>query len=152
MNAVVGYLAVSPVPTLAVNTLCNEWSLSKEKLYQLLDAMERAPLLRIVRRRNDTRRHSIGAKIFLYEPSIYAHLARDPGTLRESFVAGSAIEAGHQVFALADEERYDFLIDDRRVEVGGSRKSRKGADVVASDGIDPRVGNRIPLWLLGMEY
>lgn len=62
------------------------------------------------------------------------------------------IEAGHRVFASPSEEEYDFLIDDIRVEVGGSQKSRKGADVVESDDPDVPAGNRIPLWLLGREF
>ena len=152
MNAVVGYIAVSSVPTVSVNTLCDEWNLSKEKLYQLLYAMERAHIIRIIRRKNDTRLHSVGAKILLYEPSIYAHFSNDPGNMRESFVAGSAIEAGRKVYASKNETEYDFLIDEMKVEVGGRKKQLKSADFVIRDNLDLPEGNTIPLWLLGMEY
>jgi predicted AAA+ superfamily ATPase len=152
MNAVIGYLASSSIPKLSVNTLCDEWGLSKEKLYQLLAAMERAHIIRIIRRKNDTKMHSIGAKVFLYEPSIYNHYGQNIGTMRESYFVGSAIEAGHDVSASIREEDYDFLVDDLKIEVGGVSKERKKADFIACDDLDVPSGNRIPLWVLGMEY
>lgn len=151
MSAVVGYVAISNIPTLSVNTLCGEWSLSKVKLYQLLNAMEQAHIIRIIRKKSDTRVHSVGAKIFLYEPSIYSHFAENPGNGREAYVAGSSIESGHKVYASTDEEAYDFLIDDLKVEVGGKKKQSKNADFVVRDNLDLPSGNSIPMWLLGLR-
>jgi predicted AAA+ superfamily ATPase len=152
MHAVIGYLGTATIPTVQVNSLCNEWGLSKEKLYQLLDAMERAHLIRIIRKRNDTKVHSIGAKMFLNEPSVYAFLGGNRGTAREAYVATASMESRHKVWAAAKEADYDFLIDDRKVEVGGKKKDRKNSDYVVRDDVDLPSGRVIPLWMLGLEY
>ena len=152
MNAVIGYLATSMVPVLKVNSLCSEWSLSKEKLYQLLYAMERVHLIRIVRRRNDTKMHSIGAKILLCDPSVYLLFGDNRGTLREAYVATASVESGHSLYASDNEEAYDFLVDERSIEVGGRTKAAKGADIVVRDNIDLPSGKALPMWLLGLEY
>ena len=152
MHAVVGYLGTSTVPTVQVNSLCNEWGLSKEKLYQLLDAMERAHLIRIIRKRNDTKVHSVGAKMLLQEPSVYGYLGGNRGTAREAYVATACVESGHKVWAAAKEADYDFLIDNRKVEIGGRKKDRKNAELVIRDDVDLPSGPVLPLWMLGLEY
>lgn len=152
MHAVIGYLGTATVPIVQVNSLCNEWGLSKEKLYQLLDAMERAHLIRIIRKRNDTKVHSVGAKMLLNEPSVYEFLGGNRGTAREAYVATACMESGHNVWAAVKDADYDFLIDNRKVEVGGRKKGRKDADLVIRDDIDLPSGNVLPLWMLGLEY
>jgi len=94
MNVVIGYLAVSPVPVLKVNSLCSQWSLGKEKPYQLLHAVERVHLIRIVRKRNDTKMYSIGAKNLLCDPSVYLLFGDNRGTLREAYVATASAGSG----------------------------------------------------------
>lgn len=152
MHAVIGYLAVSNVPSLQVNSLCREWSLGKEKLYQLLDAMERAHLIRIVRKRNDTKMHSIGAKLLLQEPSVYGFFGENKGTQREAYVATALSDAGHTLYASANETECDFIIGDIRIEVGGRKKSAKSADFVIRDNTDFPSGKTIPMWMLGLAY
>ncbi len=152
MHVVIGYLGTATVPVVQVNSLCSEWGLSKEKLYQLLDAMERAHLIRIIRKRNDTKVHSVGAKMLLHEPSVYAFLGSNRGTQREAYVAAACMESGHKVWAAAKDSEYDFLIDNRKVEVGGRKKGLKDADFVVRDHIDLPSGNVLPLWMLGLEY
>jgi len=152
MHAVIGYLGTAPVPLVQVNSLCTEWGLSKEKLYQLLDAMERAHLIRTIRKRNDTKVHSVGAKMFLHEPAVYEFLGGNRGTRREAYVAAACIESRHKVWAAAKEEEYDFLVDKWKVEVGGRKKGREGADLVVRDDVDLPSGNVLPLWMLGLEY
>jgi len=152
MHAVIGYLGTATVPVVQVNSLCNEWGLSKEKLYQLLDAMENAHLIRIIRKRNDTKVHSVGAKMLLNEPSVYDFLGGNRGTAREAYVATACIESGHKVWAAAKEAEYDFLIGHRKVEVGGRKKGRKDADFVVRDDVDLPTGQVLPLWMLGLEY
>ncbi len=71
MNAVLGYLAQTNIPIVQVNSLCREWNVGKEKLYLLLQAMEQTGLIRIVRRPSDHAAQSIGAKMFLADPSLY---------------------------------------------------------------------------------
>lgn len=152
MNSVVGYLAVSKVPVLQVNSLCRQWGVGKEKLYQLLEAMERAHIIRSIRKRNDTKIHSAGAKLFLHDTSVYNCFPSPLGTMREAYVANISIDSGRAVFASKNEKDCDFLIDSLKIEVGGRKKAAKSADFVIRDDIDVPSGNVIPLWLLGLEY
>jgi len=152
MHSVVGYLAVSTVPTLQVNSLCREWGLGKEKLYQLLAAMERAHIVRIIRKRNDTKINSVGAKLLLHEPSVYGFYGRNEGTQREAFTVAALADAGCRVYAASRETECDFIVDGMRIEVGGQNKKRKDADLVIRDNTDLPSGNIRPLWLLGLAY
>jgi predicted AAA+ superfamily ATPase len=152
MHAVIGYLAVSNVPTLQVNSLCNEWSMGKEKLYQLLDAMERAHLVRTIRKRHDTKINSVGAKLLLHEPAIYGFFGKNEGTRREAYVAAALTDAGHKVYAATDETECDFMVNELRLEVGGKTKRAKAADMVVRDAVDVPSGNVIPMWMLGLGY
>lgn len=150
MHAVIGYLAVSTVPTLQVNSLCREWSLGKEKLYQLLAAMERSHLIRIIRKRNDTKMNSVGAKLLLHEPSVYNFFGRNEGTQREAYTAAAFLDAGYELFASSNETDCDFIVNGLRIEVGGQRKRAKAADFVVRDNVDLPSGNILPMWLLGL--
>jgi predicted AAA+ superfamily ATPase len=163
MSAVIGYLAQASVPMLAVNSLCREWEIGKEKLYQLLSAMEQAQILRIVRKQKDRSLHSVGAKIFLQDPSLYSALDGDRGTAREALVVACLQEAGYEVYANSDERQADFKVVSRvpgagqsrkewLIEVGGASKKPKAADFVIRDGIDEASGRQIPMWCLGFAY
>ncbi|MCK5057390.1 MAG: ATP-binding protein [Candidatus Aminicenantes bacterium] len=152
MNAVVGHLAVSNIPTLSINSLCKKWGIGKEKLYQLLNAMEQTNVIRLIRKKNDISLYSIGAKIFLYEPSVYGFFDGNIGNIRESYAAGISMESKRKVFASDNEPEYDFLIDKLKIEVGGKKKKSKKADFVLRDGVDIPDGIVIPLWMLGFEY
>lgn len=152
MNAVIGFLAVSKIPLIQVNSLCNKWAVGKEKLYQLLDAMERAHIIRTIRKKNDTKIHSIGAKLFLHDVSVYNCFLGNYGTVREAYVANISMDSGRDVFAAGKEKDFDFLIDSHKVEVGGKNKNIKNADFVIRDDTDIPFNNVIPLWMLGFEY
>jgi len=153
MNAVLGYLAQSPIPVLQVNSLCREWNLGKEKLYGLLHAMEQTGILRLLRHPTDHTAMSVGAKIFLADPSLYQVLGGKEGNTREAFVACALESAGHRVNAAKDETAADFIIDGRiTLEVGGQRKARKRADLVIRDGADFPAPGIVPLWILGFLW
>jgi predicted AAA+ superfamily ATPase len=152
MQAVITYLATSSLPRISVNSLCKKWRVGKDKLYQLLDAMQRAFLIRTVRRRSDTSVSSIGAKMFLCEPAAYGYFTDAVGTRREAFVAAFAEESGHSLYATKDERQGDFLVDEHTVEVGGRAKRLKGADYVIRDDVDLPNEKIIPMWTLWMEY
>lgn len=152
MHSVIGYLAISSVPTLHVNSLCREWGLGKEKLYQLLSAMERSHLLRTIRKRTNTNIHSTGAKLFLHEPSIYGFFGKNEGTQREAFTAAAFADAGYNVYASSNETDCDFVINGRLVEVGGQKKKPKSSDLVIRDNADLPSGTSIPMWLIGLAY
>ena len=151
MSAVVGYLIDSPVPTVNVSSLCSEWHIGKEKLYQLLSVMEAVELLKIVRRKADRSIYSKGAKMLINDPSIYYCFNGNLGSARESFVV-FALSERYEVFASSKEEDYDYLVDGRKIEVGGKTKSSKAAEFVVSDDLELPVRNRIPLWVLGMGW
>jgi len=152
MNAIIGYLTMSKIPTINVEGMCNEWGIGKVKLYQLLHVMDATGLIRIIYRENDTKTFSKGAKIFLADPSFYSVLGGNTGTRREAFVVAAFSNAGKKVFACKNEEAGDFLVDGVILEVGGKNKTKKRADYVIRDNIDLPHGNVIPLWLLGFMY
>lgn len=152
MNAVVGHLLLSPVPTINISKMCSEWHIGKEKLYNLLFVMEHSEIIRIIRKKKDKKRHfTKGAKIFLSDPSMYECFKGNVGTLRESFVTFSLSEK-FKVYASENEEEYDYEVDGIKIEVGGKSKKPKKADFVISDDLDIPVGNKIPMWVLGLAF
>lgn len=153
MNAVLGYLSQTTIPLVQVNSLCREWNVGKEKLYALLQAMEQTGLIRIVRKSSDHAARSIGAKLFLADPSLYPALSGKEGNAREAFVACALSSAGHRVYAARDEQEGDFIVDDAfLIEIGGSRKPRKKANFIIRDGADYPVPGVIPLWMMGFGW
>lgn len=151
MNAVIGHLISSPVPTVNISKLCSEWHIGKEKLYQLLSVMESVELLRIVRRKGDRSVYSKGAKMLISDPSVYYCFNGNKGTARESFVV-TALSEKYEVYASHREEDYDYLVDGYKVEVGGKKKEPKSADYVISADLELPIRNRIPMWLVGMVW
>ncbi len=158
MKAITGTLAASPIPRLKVTSLCADWGIGADKLYQILEVMESVGVLRIIRIEHDTKAKSVGAKLFFSDPAMYTALKGNPGTAREALVASLCAEAGWTVEASRDETQGDFVISQRqegisvRIEVGGSGKKRKHSDFVVRDDIDLPGANTIPLWMLGMMY
>ena len=49
MRAIIGTLANSSIPRVQVTSLCSDWGIGAEKLYQLLFVMESVDLLKIVK-------------------------------------------------------------------------------------------------------
>jgi hypothetical protein len=106
-----------------------------------------------LRKPGDHAARSIGAKLFLADPSLYPALGGKEGNAREAFVACALSSAGHKVQTSADERDADFLVDGSfQVEIGGSRKARKKADFVIRDGADYPAPGIIPLWMLGFGW
>jgi hypothetical protein len=153
MQAIVGHLAMSPIPIISVESLTREWGVGKVKLYNLIEVMTRICLIRVIKRKGAASKlHLREAKLFFYDPSTYYVLNGNLGNVREAFVACSFEEAGRSVFAADDERVCDFVVDDVTLEVGGKGKSGKAADFVVRDGLDVPLPGVIPMWLLGMMY
>jgi predicted AAA+ superfamily ATPase len=152
MNSVIGFLAVSKKPTINIEKQSSKWGISKEKLYRILDAMEKVHLIRIIKKKNDFNMYSKGEKIFLFDPAIYNLFGGDRGTLREAYTSAVSIDSGHKLFAAKNESECDFILDNFKLEVGGKNKPIKGADYVIRDNTDVAYHNIIPLWMLGFEY
>ncbi len=156
MNAIVGTLAAAPIPRLQVRSLCADWNIGAEKLYQLLFVMESVGLLRLIRRVNDTKANTVGDKLFFGDPVYYDILDGHAGTAREALVAAMISEAGHTVEAHRQETHGDFVVTVGKtplsIEVGGKNKAAKKADFVIRDDTDVPAGKSLPLWTLGFMY
>jgi len=157
MNAVVGYLAKSAIPRLHVRSLCADWNIGAEKLYQLLFVMESVGILRVIRKERDTKAQSVGHKLFFGDPVYYDVLGGDPGTAREALAAAMLEEAGMTVTATRHEPDGDFVVtrpgkEAVVLEVEGPSKGKKNADYLIRDDTDIPAGTTIPLWALGFMY
>ncbi len=152
MRAIMGLLSASKVPTINVESMCRDWGVGKQKLYELLDVMSGTGLIRVVYRENDRKAFSKGAKILLADPSFYSLSGGNIGTQREAFVVQSFADSGKRVFACNDERNCDFVVDGVSIEVGGKNKRRKEADFVVRDDIDIPHSENLPLWVLGFQY
>ena len=161
MKAIIGTLAHATIPRVQVRSLCADWSIGSEKLYQILEIMQSVGVLRIIRLENDTKAKTAGQKLFFADPVLYELLAGNAGTAREAFVAFLCESAGWSIEACRDETKADFVISSPlgikpvrkyTLEVGGSSKSAKHADFVIRDDADYPARNAIPLWFLGFLY
>ncbi len=156
LSAIVGTLANSSVPRVQVKSLCSDWGIGAEKLYQLLFVMEQVKMINILRVQNDTKARSVGAKMLFADPCAYWVLNADKGTEREAFVVFCFLQAGYNVNAVKDERKGDFVVSNNEdsfvIEVGGENKKTKGADFVMRDNTDYPAGKAIPLWLLAMMW
>ena len=164
MTAVVGTLSQAAIPCLQVNSLCADWSVSADKLYQLLEVMDAVGALRIIRFQNDTKAKSAGAKLFLADPCLYSVLRGNMGSRREAFVSGLLSQAGYAVAACRNETEGDFVISKKtgnldlgtspaiKIEVGGRDKPLKKSDWVIRDNLVYPAVKVIPLWLLAMMW
>ncbi len=150
LNAIVGHLIYSPVPTINVSDMCRDWGIGKEKFYNILYVMEKGEIINIVRK-TEKKGFSKGSKILLTDPSVYYCYGGNIGSARESFVVMSLKEK-YKVLASKDERECDFVAGGYKIEVGGKNKKYKNADFVISDDIDIPYKNRIPIWMLGFIY
>ena len=153
MNTIVATLARSPVARLQVRSLCADWNVGAEKLYQLLFVMESVGVVRVIRKPNDTKAGTVGEKVFFGDPTYYDVFAGNIGTAREALVGAMLAESGRAIEASRDERSADFVVDGQvTIEVGGRNKEHKGADFVVRDDIDTPTRSSLPLWSLGFLY
>lgn len=152
MNAVIGYLASSPIPTLNMASLSSDWGIGKEKLYELLNVLEHIGLINIVRYKRDHKVSGKGAKILLADSSMYHVLHGDIGNVREAFLVTAMRSAKIDIFASKDESKGDFIVQDMLIEVGGKTKHPKKADFVVRDDTELPHKNMLPLWTFGFMH
>lgn len=160
MKAITATLAAATIPRLRVNSLCADWGIGSDKLYQLLEVMDAVGILRIIRVENDRKAKSAGKKLFFSDPAFYPVLNGSIGNAREAMLALFCVNAGWNIEAVKDETTGDFVITKQsgtgirklRLEVGGPNKKIKHADYVIRDDTDFRGSQAIPLWMLGMMY
>lgn len=156
MRAIVGTLSNSSIPRVQVRSLCADWGIGAEKLYQLIFVMEHIGLLRIVRFQGDTKARSVGAKMLFADPCAYTVLTADQGTEREAFIVNCFVQSGYQVYAMRDEQKGDYVVcrgnDVINIEVGGKSKKPKISNFVFRDNTDYPAANAIPFWLASMMW
>jgi predicted AAA+ superfamily ATPase len=150
-------ICVSKPLELSIEKLSAKVGVSKVTLYNYIDYLHRAELLRHVtyeaKRFKSMQKPD---KLYLAHPNLFGALCKksEVGTMRETFFA-SMVSAGYSIYYV---DRGDFLVDETYTfEIGGKNKSfdqikeLKNAFVV-SDDIEIGFDNRIPLWLFGFLY
>lgn len=151
MNGIIGHLITSPIPTLNISKMTSEWEIGKHKLYFLLEIMDKMELIKIIKPKNKKHTYTKGSKIFLTDSSIYSCFNGNLGNIRESYFVNS-VSKSYPIYSSENEDEYDYLVGDLKLEIGGKSKSLKKADFVISDDIEMPVKNRIPLWMAGLTY
>ena len=129
MKAIISHLVFSKVPTINIEVMCRDWGIGKEKLYQLLRAMEEIGLINIVQKTKIEKPYSKGAKIFLTDPVIYSVLEGETGNFRKAFVVFALKNKG-KILAEKDGTRGDLIFNNIRLEVDGSNQKPKQADYI----------------------
>ncbi|MEJ5226834.1 ATP-binding protein [Thermodesulfovibrio sp.] len=152
MRAVLGHLLYSSVPTLNISSLCRDWQISKEKLYELLLVMEQTEILKLIKRKTKENGFKRGSKILLTDPAYYYCFDGDVGTAREAFAVYNLSERYGEIFACYDERECDYIVKGIKIEIGGKNKKIKNSDIVLTDEIDLPVRNKIPLYFAGLVY
>ncbi len=150
-------ICVSKPLELSIEKLSAKVGVSKVTLYNYIDYLHRAELLRHVtyeaKRFKSMQKPD---KLYLAHPNLFGALCKksEVGTMRETFFASMA-SFGHSIYYV---NRGDFLVDETYTfEIGGKNKSfdqikeLENAFVV-SDDIEIGFDNRIPLWLFGFLY
>jgi len=153
------YLLSSMVPfTPNISQLAEKLNVTRQGLLRFIELLDRANILNLL----TANPYGINylnkpEKVFLENTNLmYAFDENNvnKGTLRETFFLNQLL-VKHQVFYL---KAGDFMVDEKYLfEVGGKNKSGKQIvdhpnAYIASDEIEYRSGNKIPLWLFGFLY
>lgn len=155
LKSITATLLKSQIPKINISSICREWKIGKEKLYKLLNIMEQAGLISIVKKRNNRRIYSKEEKIFVSDPALYSCVDGSKTNANESFIV-TMFKYNYKVFATKNERLYDLMICDGaneyKIEVGDKRRRNKDSDFIISEDIELPEKNRIPLWLIGFIY
>ena len=137
-------VATSPVPQISISSLTRDTAVSRETLYDLIDLLEKADVIRIIKSGQALK----GSKIFLFTPDMYRAFSGQThiGTIRESFFAMNFKEIKSCKY-----EECDFIVNNLKIEIGGKSKS-SNTDIVFKDDIDVGYKNSIPLYLVGFMW
>ena len=140
-----------------ISTLCREIGATRDVVIRLLYLMERAGLLMLLSKNNNSYKSlSRPDKIYLNNSNqMYALASQaNKGTMRETFFLNQ-LQKSHNATLPA---KGDFLIDSTYTfEIGGAGKTYKQIKGVensylALDDIEYSTGNTIPLYLFGFLY
>ncbi len=153
------YLLSSMVPfTPNISQLAEKLHVTRQGLLRFIELLDRANILNLL----TANPYGINylnkpEKIFLENTNLmyaFDEINVNKGTLRETFFLNQ-LSVKHKI---TYPKTGDFMVDEKYLfEIGGKNKTRKQiADhenaYIASDDIEYRSNNRIPLWLFGFLY
>jgi len=160
----ISFLAESKIPTINVSSLCNEFDISRDTFYSILDSLQRADLLKVITLEKKKHKSVSKGRVFFNSPNWYYTLAKgfwtssvDMGNIREAFFVSQLAE--DSILFSSETTDYDVITENGRitVEIGGKGKSRKQLKQDANtflfkDDIEVGFQNIIPLYLCGFQY
>lgn len=152
LRSIVAHLATSTIPTVNIQSLCNQWEIGKDKVYELLSVLEASGIIQIVYNTPSPKGSSKGDKIFFQDCSFYAALGGHHGNRREAFFVSALRFAKHVVLTSKDEEHGDYLVEQVLFEVGGKGKRIQKADIVIKETLDDIYAKEWPLWIFGFLW
>lgn len=140
-----------------ISALARKLEVNRDAVYDWFSHLENARLLNLLTAEGK------GVSVLQKPDKVYfentnlAYALRDSpdkGSLRETFLLGQLINAGHTVKL---PEKGDFLTGDTYIEVGGKNKTTRqvreeGNYLIAADDIEMGYGKKVPLWLFGFLY
>jgi len=150
-------ISLSKPLELSIETLSKTVGVSKATLYNYIEYLHRAELLRhVVFEGKRFKSMQMPDKLYLSNTSLLKALTNssDIGTMRETYFASQV----SYTCSLYYVKRGDFLVDETyTVEIGGKNKNfEQIKDIpnsfVIADDIETGFGNKLPLWLMGFLY
>lgn len=152
-------ISTSPPFTPNIKKLAERAGLSRNTLLQYIYHLEQADILMLLQSpRKGITLLQKPEKIFLENTNLlyaFAPTGLDIGMVRETFVLNQ-LKAVHRIYY--PEKAGDVFVDEQYVfEIGGkSKKQGRSANTeqhfIIADDWDFKVGNKIPIWLLGLLY
>ena len=135
MNQILSFLATSKPGELSINTLTNITGLSKSSIYEILNALEKMEIIRIIKPYGRGAKLVRGSpKMLFYHPnlrySICSKLGMRPsiGALREELAVFSFVSKGYHIYTIKGAKKNpDYYIKkiNSVVEIGGPSKNKK---------------------------
>ncbi|MBO7481249.1 MAG: ATP-binding protein [Bacteroidales bacterium] len=158
IKAMLLYLAENVPFEVNIVKLANYLELNKHTVLSYLDSLRRAELLHLLYSDNKSvTKMQKPDKIYLHNPNLFYAIGQQNqiGTLRECFVVNQ-LAASHSVEY--GKKNGDFLIDGKiTIEVGGQSKTfdqiaNMPNSYILADMMEFPIGNKLPLWIVGMTY
>ena len=158
IKAMLLYLAENVPFEVNIVKLANYLELNKHTVLSYLDSLRRAELLHLLYSDNKSvTKMQKPDKIYLHNPNLFYAIGQQNqiGTLRECFVVNQLATSHSVEYGKANG---DFLIDGKiTFEVGGQNKTfdqiaNMPNSFILADMMEFPIGNKLPLWIVGMTY